>query len=148
MRGRFFVTAATGTADLLAAELAAAGIAQAREVQGGVACEGDLAAAYRACLGSRIGLRVLWQLARFPADDASALYAGVRDVDWSAHMDASGTLVVDFPAPSPASRTRSSARSASRTPSSTSFASAQAPGRRSTARCRPSVSTCMPPAAR
>jgi 23S rRNA (guanine2445-N2)-methyltransferase / 23S rRNA (guanine2069-N7)-methyltransferase len=96
IRAPFFVTAATATADLLAAELAALGIEGAREVQGGVACEGDLAAAYRACLESRIGLRVLWQLERFPADDASALYAGVRDIDWSAHMDATGTLVVDF----------------------------------------------------
>ena len=63
IRAPFFVTAATATADLLAAELAALGIEGAREVQGGVACEGDLAAAYRACLESRIGLRVLWQLA-------------------------------------------------------------------------------------
>jgi 23S rRNA (guanine2445-N2)-methyltransferase / 23S rRNA (guanine2069-N7)-methyltransferase len=96
IRAPFFVTAATGTADLLAAELLAAGIEGAREVQGGVACEGDLATAYRACLETRIGLRVLWQVARFPAGDESALYTGVRDVDWSTHMDASGTLVVDF----------------------------------------------------
>ncbi|HEU4516163.1 MAG TPA: bifunctional 23S rRNA (guanine(2069)-N(7))-methyltransferase RlmK/23S rRNA (guanine(2445)-N(2))-methyltransferase RlmL, partial [Steroidobacteraceae bacterium] len=96
IRAPFFVTAATGTADLLAAELVAAGVEGAREVQGGVACEGDLASAYRTCLESRIGLRVLWQVARFPAEDASALYAGVREVDWASHMEASGTLVVDF----------------------------------------------------
>jgi 23S rRNA (guanine2445-N2)-methyltransferase / 23S rRNA (guanine2069-N7)-methyltransferase len=96
IRAPFFVTAATATADLLAAELAAIGIEGAREVQGGVACEGDLAAAYRACVGSRIGLRVLWQLARFPVADAQALYAGVRAIDWALHMDATGTLVVDF----------------------------------------------------
>ncbi|MBM4218300.1 MAG: bifunctional 23S rRNA (guanine(2069)-N(7))-methyltransferase RlmK/23S rRNA (guanine(2445)-N(2))-methyltransferase RlmL [Gammaproteobacteria bacterium] len=96
MRALFFVTAAAGTADLLAAELAALGIEGAREVQGGVACEGELAAAYRACLESRIGLRVLWQLLRYPAADAEALYAGVRAVDWSEHLDAEGTLAVDF----------------------------------------------------
>lgn len=96
MRAPFFVTAAAGTADLLAAELAALGIAGAREVQGGVACEGGLADAYRACLESRIALRVLWQVARFPVADAAALYAGVAAVDWGAHMDASGTLAVDF----------------------------------------------------
>jgi 23S rRNA (guanine2445-N2)-methyltransferase / 23S rRNA (guanine2069-N7)-methyltransferase len=95
-RAPFFVTAATATADLLAAELAALGIEGAREVQGGVACEGDLAAAYRACVGSRIGLRVLWQLAHFPVADAQALYAGVREIDWALHMDATGTLIVDF----------------------------------------------------
>jgi 23S rRNA (guanine2445-N2)-methyltransferase / 23S rRNA (guanine2069-N7)-methyltransferase len=96
MRAPFFVTAASGTADLLAAELAALGTEGAREVQGGVACEGELALAYRACLESRLGLRVLWQLARFSAADADALYAGVRGIDWGAHLDAAGTLVVDF----------------------------------------------------
>jgi 23S rRNA (guanine2445-N2)-methyltransferase / 23S rRNA (guanine2069-N7)-methyltransferase len=96
MRAPFFVTAAGGTADLLAAELAALGIVGAREVQGGAACEGGLADAYRACLESRLGLRVLWQLARFPVADADALYAGVRAIDWAAHMDAGGTLAVDF----------------------------------------------------
>jgi len=96
MRAPFFVTAATGTADLLAAELLALGIEGAREVQGGVACEGELAAAYRACLESRLALRVLWQIARFPVADAAALYAGVGATDWAIHMDASGTLAVDF----------------------------------------------------
>ncbi len=95
-RASFFVTAAAATADLLAAELAALGIEGAREVQGGVACEGALASAYRACLESRIALRVLWELARFPADGDAALYAGVRGIDWSRHMDAEGTLAVDF----------------------------------------------------
>ena len=86
MRAPFFVTAAAGTADLLAAELAALGIEGAREVQGGVACEGDLAAAYRACLESRLALRVLWQIARFPVADAQALYARrARDRLGSAH---------------------------------------------------------------
>lgn len=96
MRTPFFVTAAAGTADLLAAELTALGLEGAREVQGGVACEGTLADAYRACLESRIALRVLWQLARFPAADAAALYAGVRTIDWREHLDADGTLAVDF----------------------------------------------------
>ncbi len=96
MRAPFFVTAAAGTADLLAAELAALGIEDAREVQGGVACEGELVAAYRACLESRLALRVLWQLARFPAADANALYAGVREIDWASQLAADGTLAVDF----------------------------------------------------
>jgi 23S rRNA (guanine2445-N2)-methyltransferase / 23S rRNA (guanine2069-N7)-methyltransferase len=91
----FFVTAATGTADLLAAELSALGI-DARVVQGGAACEGELASAYRACLESRLGLRVLWQLARMPAEDADGLYAAAREIDWAAHMDVDGTLAVDF----------------------------------------------------
>jgi 23S rRNA (guanine2445-N2)-methyltransferase / 23S rRNA (guanine2069-N7)-methyltransferase len=96
IRAPLFVTAAPGTTDLLAAELAAFGIEGAREMRGGVACEAGLTEAYRACLESRTGLRVLWQVGRFSADDADALYAGVRGVDWSLHMDAAGTLAVDF----------------------------------------------------
>src|SRR5262245_1643211 len=96
MRAPLFVTAAAGTAALLAAELAALGIAGAREVQGGVAGESDLAGAYRACLEARLGLRVLWQLARIPAADAGSLYAGIRTIDWSEHLEAEGTLAVDF----------------------------------------------------
>jgi 23S rRNA (guanine2445-N2)-methyltransferase / 23S rRNA (guanine2069-N7)-methyltransferase len=96
IRAPVFITAATGTADLLAAEVAAFGFEGEREVQGGVAAETDLAGAYRACLGSRLALRVLWQLGRFPATDAEALYAGIRAIDWSAHLDADGTLAVDF----------------------------------------------------
>jgi len=95
-RSPFFVTAAAGTVDLLAAELAALGIESVREVQGGAACESGLADAYSACLESRLGLRVLWQIAQFPVADAEALYAGVRGIDWSAHMDVDGTLAVDF----------------------------------------------------
>lgn len=93
---RFFVTAASGTADLLAAELKSLGIESAREVQGGVACEAELSGAYAACLGSRIGLRVLWQIGRFPVANADELYARLREIDWSTHMETDGTLAVDF----------------------------------------------------
>lgn len=92
----FFVTAATGTADLLAAELAALGIADARETQGGVTCVAPLAGAYRACLWSRVGLRVLWRIAEFPVAGADDLYQRLREIDWSAHMDVTDTLAVDF----------------------------------------------------
>lgn len=93
---RFFVTAAAGTADLLAAELAALGAGALRELRGGVYCEGTLEVAYRACLWSRVGLRVLWPLAEFDAPDDAALYRGVRGVDWSRHLGPEGTLAVDF----------------------------------------------------
>ena len=92
----FFVTAAAGTADLLAAELAALGASDIRESRAGVACTGPLETAYRVCLWSRVGLRVLWPVAQFPASDADGLYAGVRAVDWSRHLGAKDTLAVDF----------------------------------------------------
>ncbi len=91
-----FVTAATGTADLLAAELAATGIDDVREVQGGAAAEATLEQGYAACLWSRVGLRALWRIAEFPVADADALYAGVREVDWSRHLAVSDTVAVDF----------------------------------------------------
>ncbi len=92
----FFVTAATGTADLLAEELAAVGIADAREVLGGVSSASPLPDAYRACLWSRVGLRVLWRIAEFPVADADELYRRLREIDWSTHMDVGDTLAVDF----------------------------------------------------
>jgi 23S rRNA (guanine2445-N2)-methyltransferase / 23S rRNA (guanine2069-N7)-methyltransferase len=91
-----FVTAATGTADLLAAELTALGIADLREVQGGVACKATLAEAYRACLWSRVGLRVLWRVTEFPVANEQELYEGVRSIDWSGHLGETDTLAVDF----------------------------------------------------
>ncbi len=95
---RFFVTAAAGTADLLAAELAEAGGADLREGRAGVHCNGTLEVAYRACLWSRVGLRVLWPVAEFPAADADALYDGTQGIDWSAHLGPDDTLAVDVSA--------------------------------------------------
>jgi 23S rRNA (guanine2445-N2)-methyltransferase / 23S rRNA (guanine2069-N7)-methyltransferase len=92
----FFVTAAAGTADLLTAELRALGVASVREVQGGAACEGALTDAYAACLSSRVALRVLWEIARFPVADGNALYAGVRRIGWGEHLDVDSTFAVDF----------------------------------------------------
>ena len=90
-----FVTCARGLEELLRDEIAALGIAPARATVAGVHAEGDLAAAYRVCLLSRLASRVLWPLARFAAADARALYAGVQAIDWSAHLAPAGSLAVD-----------------------------------------------------
>lgn len=90
-----FVTAPRGTADLLLGELSGYGAVDARERIGGVACRGGLDVAYRALWWSRIANRVLLVLARFPAADADALYAGVRAIDWRAHLEPEGLLAVD-----------------------------------------------------
>lgn len=94
----FFITAAAGTVDLLAAELQALGVQALRESRAGITCRDSLEAAYRACLWSRVGLHVLWPVARFEAGDADALYAGALQVDWSLHMSAARTLAVDVSA--------------------------------------------------
>jgi 23S rRNA (guanine2445-N2)-methyltransferase / 23S rRNA (guanine2069-N7)-methyltransferase len=91
-----FVTAAPGTTDLAAAELAALGIADAQDAPGGATGTATLAQAYRACLWSRVGLRVLWRIAELPAANADELYERTRGIDWSSHLDPAGTLAVDY----------------------------------------------------
>ncbi len=92
----FFATCPKGIEALLADELRALGAEAIKETRAGVAFEGTLATAYRACLWSRLASRVLLTLARFPAASAEALYAGVQQVRWGEHLDAHGTLAVDF----------------------------------------------------
>lgn len=91
----FFATTPKGIEPLLAAELAALGVPGIRSRSGGVAFDGNLATAYRVCLWSRTASRVLLGLCQFPAADPDALYAGIAAIDWSQHLDAQGSLVVD-----------------------------------------------------
>jgi 23S rRNA (guanine2445-N2)-methyltransferase / 23S rRNA (guanine2069-N7)-methyltransferase len=92
---RLYVTAPAGTADLAAEELRECGAADVKDSRGGVACTGSLETAYRACLWSRVGNRVLLPIAEFPAATPEALYAGARTVAWQEHLDSERTLAVD-----------------------------------------------------
>ena len=92
----FFASCPKGVESLLAEELRGFGAAGVKETRAGVAFEGDLATAYRACLWSRLASRILLTLARFPAASADALYAGVQQIRWGEHLDVHGTLAVDF----------------------------------------------------
>jgi 23S rRNA (guanine2445-N2)-methyltransferase / 23S rRNA (guanine2069-N7)-methyltransferase len=92
----FFATCARATDDLVAAEMTSAGATDVRPEYGGVSFRGGLEVGYRACLWSRVASRVLLQLGRFPAADATELYAGVLALDWSAHLGPEQTLAVDF----------------------------------------------------
>jgi len=94
--GNFFATCPKGIESLLAEELRTFGADGIKETRAGVAFEGRLATAYRACLWSRLASRILLTLARFPAASAEALYAGVQQIRWGGHLDAHGTLAVDF----------------------------------------------------
>ena len=91
---RFLVTAARHLETLLAEELRGLSLSGARETRAGAVFEGGLADAYRVCLHTRIGARVLLPLAEFPAADAEQLYAGVRSVDWRDHIAPGRTLSV------------------------------------------------------
>ena len=70
---RFFATCPKGLEYLLRDELAALGATESREALAGVHFEGNLEAAYRACLWSRLASRILMPLAEFAAADEQAL---------------------------------------------------------------------------
>jgi 23S rRNA (guanine2445-N2)-methyltransferase / 23S rRNA (guanine2069-N7)-methyltransferase len=93
---QFFASCPPGTADLLANELRALGIAQLREARLGVAFEGELEHAYRVCLWSRIASRVLLPVGSFEAHSAAELYEGVSAIAWWEHIAPGGTLAVEF----------------------------------------------------
>jgi len=91
-----FATAPKGLEPLLAEELRALGAAGVKEARSGVAFQGDLVLAYRACLWSRIANRILLPLGQFPCPSPEALYSGIGAIDWSAHLGSNGTLAVEF----------------------------------------------------
>jgi putative N6-adenine-specific DNA methylase len=93
-RGRFFATAAKGTEALLASELSELGLPDVLTARGGVSFGRVREDAYRACLWSRIALRVHEPLASFECRDGDDLYAGVRTIDWSQWLDGERTLAV------------------------------------------------------
>jgi 23S rRNA (guanine2445-N2)-methyltransferase / 23S rRNA (guanine2069-N7)-methyltransferase len=99
-----FATVPAGMESMLAGELRGLGADDVRQTRAGVAFAGSLETAYRACLWSRLASRVLLVLATGPAGDADALYDSVRRVAWADHLDADGTLAVDFTGASPAIR--------------------------------------------
>lgn len=92
----YFATAPKGFADLLAIELRELGAEDIRETAGGVGFRGTLETGYCACLWSRIANRVLLELHSFDADSPDELYAGVRQVDWTEHVDEDATIACEF----------------------------------------------------
>lgn len=94
-RFHFFATCAKGTEGALRRELAGLRLAAVRGERGGVAFEGPLEAGMRACLHARTAMRVLLELARFPAPDAAALYEGARAIPWDAWLTVRTTLAVE-----------------------------------------------------
>lgn len=92
---KFFASCPKGLEYLLKDELVALGAGEARESVAGVAFEGELELAYRACLWSRMASRVLLPVAEFDAATPEALYDGVQSIDWAEHLAPHGTLAVD-----------------------------------------------------
>jgi 23S rRNA G2445 N2-methylase RlmL len=92
---RFFATCAKGTEGALRRELSGLRLRAVRGERGGVSFEGPLEAGMRACLHSRTAMRVLLELARFPAGSPEALYEGARGVRWEEWLTVRTTLAVE-----------------------------------------------------
>ena len=91
---RFFATAARGTEPALRDELRELRFPRVRADRGGVHFEGDLVEGFRACLTSRVAIRVLAPVAEFDCPDEDALYQGVQSFDWSEVLRPKLTLAV------------------------------------------------------
>ena len=64
----------------------------------GVAFEGDLETAYRACLWSRTANRILLVLSSFEVKTQDDLYYGVKRINWFEHLQPEGSFAVSFSA--------------------------------------------------
>lgn len=91
---RFFATAAKGTEPALRDELRELRLRGVRADRGGVHFEGEMTDAARACVWSRVAVRVLLEVASFDAPDGGALYEGTRAADWGAWMTPRTTMAV------------------------------------------------------
>jgi putative N6-adenine-specific DNA methylase len=91
---KFFVTCARGTEGALRSELVVQRIHAPRGAAGGVSFEGTLEDGIKVCLWSRVAMRVLLEVGRFPASDGRTLYAGTRAADLSRFLDSKTTLAV------------------------------------------------------
>ena len=93
---RFFATAPKGIAPLLNEELINIGAEWTKQTASGVYFEGNLRLGYRACLWLRTANRVLMPITYFEAKHPNDLYSGIKQVDWTEHLEPEGTLAVDF----------------------------------------------------
>jgi putative N6-adenine-specific DNA methylase len=91
---QFFAPCPRGLEGVLAAELAAAGGQDVREVPGGAHFSGDWAACYRVNLTSRVATRVLWQIAQGPYDGEPDIYRLAYEQPWLRWFDPSQTIRV------------------------------------------------------
>ncbi|MEG0859370.1 MAG: bifunctional 23S rRNA (guanine(2069)-N(7))-methyltransferase RlmK/23S rRNA (guanine(2445)-N(2))-methyltransferase RlmL [Pseudomonas sp.] len=95
-RFELYLTCPKGLEGLLAEEARGLGLEEVREHTSAIRGSADMETAYRLCLWSRLGNRVLLVLKRFNMKNADDLYDGVHDVEWQDHLEASGSLAVEF----------------------------------------------------
>ncbi|MBM3106914.1 bifunctional 23S rRNA (guanine(2069)-N(7))-methyltransferase RlmK/23S rRNA (guanine(2445)-N(2))-methyltransferase RlmL [Pseudomonas sp. V1] len=95
-RFELYLTCPKGLEGLLAEEARGLGLEEVREHTSAIRGSADMETAYRLCLWSRLGNRVLLVLKRFNMKNADDLYEGVHDVEWQDHLEANGSLAVEF----------------------------------------------------
>src|ERR1700759_2196912 len=100
---QFFATCAKALEPLLPGELRALGAGDVTEARAGVSFTGELEAAYRACLWSRVASRVLLPLGQVDCADENALYERVPPIRWREQLGPDDPLAVAF-ASSPSSK--------------------------------------------
>ena len=91
----FFATCSKGVEDLVLKELELLGISDTKIHTGGVAFDGDILSAYKACLWTRVASRILLQLKEFTISSDDDLYDEIMSVDWSQHFAEYNTLAID-----------------------------------------------------
>ncbi len=83
---------------ILTDELQALGVKNIKATLAGVAFQGDLETAYRACLWSRTANRILLVLSSFEVKTQEDLYNGVQKIDWFEHINPEDSFAVSFSA--------------------------------------------------
>jgi len=95
---QFFATTPKAMEAVLCEELTQLGAENIKPALAGVAFEGDLATAYRACLWSRTANRILLLLSTFEVKTQDDLYDGVKKINWFEHMGPEDSFAVTFSA--------------------------------------------------
>ena len=95
---QLFATTPKAMENILSEELQTFGINNIKATMAGVAFQGDLETAYRACLWSRTANRILLVLSSFVVKTQEDLYNGVQKINWFEHIEPDGSFAVSFSA--------------------------------------------------
>ena len=95
---QLFATTPKAMETILTDELRTFGINNIKATMAGVAFQGDLETAYRACLWSRTANRILLVLSSFEVKTQEDLYNGVQQINWFEHINPEDTFAVSFSA--------------------------------------------------
>ncbi|PPK64430.1 23S rRNA m(2)G-2445 methyltransferase [Methylobacter tundripaludum] len=95
---QLFATTPKAMETILTDELQTLGVKNIKATMAGVAFQGDLETAYRACLWSRTANRILLVLSSFEVKSQEDLYKGIQKIDWFEHINPEDSFAVSFSA--------------------------------------------------